>query len=123
MAGRKFRGRDFIVDFVDDFKNAIFCTNHDEKKGLIALGGSISKHHAVLIGLMNGGFDYAVYMTTSQASSGSMSGANTNEAKSWGKIKDNSDAVTVIGEVSITFPLAMMNALEILSDEGVLKDE
>ena len=115
--------RDFIVDFVDDFKNAIFCTNHDEKKGLIALGGSISKHHAVLIGLMNGGFDYAVYMTTAHQSSGSMSGATTQEAKSWGKIKDDSDAATVIGDVSVMFPLAMIRALEKLESDGILKHE
>jgi len=115
--------RDFIVDFVDDFKNAIFCTNHDEKKGLIALGGSISKHHAVLIGLMNGGFDYAVYMTTAHQSSGSMSGATTQEAKSWGKIKDDSDAATVIGDVSVMFPLAMIRALEELSEAGLLKND
>ena len=50
-----------------------------------------------------------------------MSGATTKEAKSWGKIKDDSDAVTVIGDVSITFPLAMINALEKLEKEGLLK--
>ncbi len=113
--------KDFIVDVVQDFSNAIFCTTHDEKKGLIALGGSISKHHAVLIGLMNGGFDYAVYMTTAHQTSGSMSGATTQEAKSWGKIKDDSDAATVIGDVTVMFPLAMMGALEKLTAQGIIK--
>jgi deoxyhypusine synthase len=112
--------KDFVVDFIQDFANALFCTNNDEKKGLIALGGSISKHHAVLIGLMNGGFDYAVYMTTAHQSSGSMSGATTQEAKSWGKIKDDSDAATVIGDVSVMFPLAMIRALEKLEVEGII---
>ena len=51
-----------------------------------------------------------------------MSGATTSEAKSWGKVKDDSDAVTVIGDVSITFPLAMVRALEVLSSEGVVKN-
>ncbi|MCP3686393.1 MAG: deoxyhypusine synthase [bacterium] len=103
---------DFIVDVVQDFKNILTSTSQDDIKGLISLGGSISKHHAILACLLNGGLDYAVYMTTARPSSGSMSGATTNEAKSWGKIKDDSDAVTVIGDVSITFPLAMINALE-----------
>jgi deoxyhypusine synthase len=49
-----------------------------------------------------------------------MSGATTNEAKSWGKIKDDSDAVTVIGDVSITFPLVMISVLEELEKEGML---
>ena len=89
---------------------------------MISLGGSISKHHAILACLLNGGLDYAVYMTTASSSSGSMSGASTNEAKSWGKIKDDSDAVTVIGDVSVTFPLVMVSVLEELSKENFLDD-
>ncbi|MGM5487740.1 MAG: deoxyhypusine synthase family protein [Nanobdellota archaeon] len=111
---------DFMVDVVQDFKNILISTSHDDIKGLISLGGSISKHHAILACLLNGGVDYAVYLTTARKTSGSMSGATTDEAKSWGKVKDNSDAATVIGDVSITFPLVMINALETLSEEGLL---
>jgi len=112
---------DFVVDVVRDFKNILLSTSHDEKKGLISLGGSISKHHAILACLLNGGVDYAVYMTTARHTSGSMSGATTEEAKSWGKIKDDADAATVIGDVSITFPLTMIRALEILDKDGILE--
>lgn len=112
--------KDFVVDVVKDFENILLSASHDDIKGLISLGGSISKHHAILASLLNGGLDYAVYMTTARSTSGSMSGATTQEAKSWGKIKDDSDAVTVIGDVSITFPLAMIGALEQLSDEGLI---
>ena len=111
---------DFIVDVVQDFGNILLCTSHDEKKGVIALGGSISKHHAILCTLLNGGAEYAVYLTTAHKTSGSMSGATTNEAKSWGKVKDDSDIATVIGDVTFTFPLAMINALEVLDGEGLL---
>jgi deoxyhypusine synthase len=111
---------DFVVDVVKDFSNILFSTSQDEKKGLISLGGSISKHHAILACLLNGGLDYAVYLTTASSSSGSMSGASTNEAKSWGKIKDDSDAVTVIGDVSVMFPLVMVSVLEELDKEGLL---
>ncbi|MBT4630730.1 deoxyhypusine synthase family protein, partial [Candidatus Woesearchaeota archaeon] len=51
---------DFVVDVVKDFSNILFSTSQDEKKGLISLGGSISKHHAILACLLNGGLDYAV---------------------------------------------------------------
>ncbi|MBU2634131.1 MAG: deoxyhypusine synthase family protein [Nanoarchaeota archaeon] len=112
---------DFIIDVVKDFGNILFVTNYDEKKGVIALGGSISKHHAILSTLLNGGANYAVYMTTAHKTSGSMSGATTQEAKSWGKVKDESDIATVIGDVTITFPLAMIGALEVLGDESLLK--
>ncbi len=111
---------DFIVDIVKDFSQIVKTTSHDDKKGLISLGGGISKHHAILAGLLTGGLDYAVYMTTSRHTSGSMSGATTKEAKSWGKVKDDSDIVTVIGDVTITFPLMMFSVLDKLSEEGFL---
>ncbi len=112
--------RDFVIDVVADFGNILFSSSHDEKKAVIALGGSISKHHAILATLLNGGASYAVYMTTAHKTSGSMSGATTNEAKSWGKVKDESDVATVHGDVTITFPLAMIRALEIFEAEGLL---
>ncbi|KGK99014.1 deoxyhypusine synthase [Methanococcoides methylutens] len=112
---------DFMVDVVKDFGNILFASSFDDRKGVIALGGSISKHHAILSTLLNGGAEYAVYMTTAHRTSGSMSGANTNEAKSWGKVKDESDVATVIGDVSITFPLAMIHALDELAEDGLLE--
>jgi deoxyhypusine synthase len=114
---------DFIVDVVKDFGNILLTTSYDDRKGVIALGGSISKHHAILATLLNGGAEYAVYMTTAHRTSGSMSGANTSEAKSWGKVKDESDIATVIGDVSITFPMAMTRALDELYEEGLLNIE
>ena len=112
--------KDFVVDVVKDFGNILFVTSYDEKKGVVALGGSISKHHAILSTLLNGGANYAVYMTTAHKTSGSMSGATTEEAKSWGKVKDESDVATVVGDVTITFPLAMINAMEQLDNDGLL---
>jgi deoxyhypusine synthase len=112
---------DFVIDVVKDFGNILFSSSYDEKKAVIALGGSISKHHAILCTLLNGGAEYAVYMTTAHKTSGSMSGATTDEAKSWGKVKDASDVATVIGDVTIMFPLAMINALEQLNEEGLLE--
>ena len=88
---------------------------------MVSLGGSISKHYAVFAALISGGFDYAVYMTTSHASSGSMSGATTQEAKSWGKLKDDAEAATVNGDVCITFPLMMTSVLDKLEREGLLE--
>ncbi len=114
---------DFIVDTIMDMSRIILDLDFDEKKGLIALGGSISKHYAVFSALLSGGFDYAVYMTTSHASSGSMSGATTEEAKSWGKLKDSAEAATVIGDVSITFPLMMSSVLDKMKKEGLLEEK
>jgi len=111
---------DFIVDTIYDMNRIVTDLSFDEKKGLISLGGSISKHYAVFAALLSGGFDYAVYLTTSHATSGSMSGATTQEAKSWGKIKDDGQAATVNGDVSITFPLLMTACLDQMKAEGLV---
>ncbi len=113
---------DFIVDTIKDMERIVTDLSFDDKKGLISLGGSISKHYAVFAALLSGGFDYAVYMTTSHASSGSMSGATTQEAKSWGKLKDDAEAATVNGDVCITFPLMMISVLDKMKREGLLED-
>ena len=105
--------KDFSVDVIKEFSEILFFTNQDDKKAVISLGGGVSKHYAIFSCLLNGGMDYAVYMTTASPYSGSMSGATTNEAKSWGKIKHDSDAVTVIGDVSVIFPLVMCKVFEL----------
>jgi deoxyhypusine synthase len=112
---------DFIVDTIKDMQRIITDISFDEKKGLISLGGSTSKHYAIFSAMLSGGFDYAVYMTTSHASSGSLSGATTQEAKSWGKLKDDAEAATVNGDVCITFPLMMTSALDKMQKENLIQ--
>jgi len=114
---------DFMVDTLKDMERVVTDLSFDEKKGLISLGGSISKHYAIFSALLSGGFDYAVYLTTSHASSGSMSGATTQEAKSWGKLKDDAEAATVNGDVSITFPLIMCKVLDQMKAEGLIQND
>jgi len=118
MFGQKHK--DFMVDTVQDMERIVTDLSFDDKKGLISLGGSISKHYAVFAALLSGGFDYAVYLTTSHASSGSMSGATTHEAKSWGKIKDDAEAATVNGDVTITFPLIISHVLDQMKKEKLI---
>lgn len=115
--------KDFFVDTIQDMQRVVTDLSFDEKKGLISLGGSISKHYAIFAALLSGGFDYAVYMTTSHASSGSFSGATTQEAKSWGKLKDDAEAATVNGDVCITFPLLMVSVLDQMKDQGLIENE
>jgi deoxyhypusine synthase len=111
---------DFVVDIVQDFRQMVLSLSPDERKGLIVLGGGVSKHYALLSTMLSGGADYAVYITTSRETSGSMSGAQTREAKSWGKVKDDSDAVTVTGDATIIFPAVMCYALDKMKEEGLI---
>ncbi|RLG75510.1 MAG: deoxyhypusine synthase, partial [Thermoprotei archaeon] len=69
------------------------------------LGGGISKHHTIWWNQFKGGLDYAVYVTTAVEWDGSLSGAKTREAISWGKIKTSARHVTVYGDVTVILPI------------------
>ena len=103
---------DFEIEVTSDMSLLFGSVIEASKVGAIVLGGGVAKHHAILANLLRDGMDYAVYMTTAHAHAGSLSGATTSEAKSWGKIKGEGDAITVIGDVSITFPLVMTRVLD-----------
>jgi deoxyhypusine synthase len=102
---------DFEIEVTSDMSLLFGSVIEASKVGCIVLGGGVAKHHAILANLLRDGMDYVVYMTTAHAHAGSLSGATTSEAKSWGKIKGEGDAITVIGDVSITFPLVMTRVL------------
>lgn len=98
--------KDFCVDVTGDMKELADLTLNAEKTSAIILGGGISKHHIIGANLLRDGLDYAVYFTTAQEYDGSLSGAQTREAKSWGKIKEKAKSATVYGDAAISFPLA-----------------
>ncbi len=75
------------------------------KVGAIILGGGIAKHHTIIANILSGGLDYAIYINSSSPYHGSLSGATTSEAKSWGKIGENAKDVTIYGDASVVFPL------------------
>ena len=101
---------DFGIDVTGDMKVLANLTLNAEKTGGIILGGGISKHHAIGANIVREGMDYAVYVTTSQPWDGSLSGARTNEAISWGKIKGKRH-VTIDGDATIVFPLLISEFL------------
>lgn len=102
----------FQIDILKDMKNIAFEASPEERIGLIVFGGGVAKHHAILANITNGGADYAVYVTTASQYSGSLSGATTDEAKSWGKVKDSGMTATVHGEASIVAPLLLSYVFE-----------
>jgi deoxyhypusine synthase len=86
---------------------------YDAKRaGAILLGGGISKHHTIWWNQFRGGLDAALYLTTAVEWDGSLSGARTREAISWGKVKADARHVTVEGDVTALFPLMAAAALE-----------
>jgi deoxyhypusine synthase len=103
---------DFGIDVTGDMKKLADIVLNAEKTGGIILGGGISKHHTIGVNVVREGLDYAVYITTSQPWDGSLSGARTNEAKSWGKIKEKANSVTIDGDATIIFPLIFSAVFE-----------
>lgn len=101
----KQKRKDFGIDVTKDMNSLASLALNAEKSGGIILGGGISKHHAIGVNLLRGGFDYAVYVTTSSPWDGSLSGARTSEGISWGKIKEKANHITLDCDASIAAPL------------------
>ncbi|MEM5772951.1 MAG: deoxyhypusine synthase [Candidatus Aenigmatarchaeota archaeon] len=83
-----------------------------KKSGALIVGGGISKHHVIWWNQFKEGLDYAVYITTAVEWDGSLSGARTREAISWGKIKEKAKHITVEGDATIYLPLIYYALLE-----------
>lgn len=83
-----------------------------KRTGAVILGGGISKHHTIWWNQFRDGLDAALYVTTAVEWDGSLSGARTREAVSWGKVKPTARHTTVEGDVTVLFPLMVGAALE-----------
>jgi len=97
----------FVLDATADLKPVGNLVLNAEKTSAVILGGGPSKHFTIGCNLLRGGLDSAVYFTTAQEYDGSLSGARPKEAVSWGKVKEKASHVTVYGDATINFPLAV----------------
>ncbi|MGC8975470.1 MAG: deoxyhypusine synthase [Thermoprotei archaeon] len=102
----------FRLNLLKDMKELSDLVFQSRKSLALVLGGGISKHHTIWWNQFKGGLDYAVYVTTAIEWDGSLSGARSREAISWGKIKPTAKHVTVYGEISILLPILVASILE-----------
>ncbi|XP_020586380.1 deoxyhypusine synthase isoform X1 [Phalaenopsis equestris] len=95
------------VDIVQDIRsmNSEAVRAGLRKTGMIILGGGLPKHHICNANMMRNGSDYAVFINTAQEFDGSDSGAQPDEAVSWGKIRASAKTVKVHCDATIAFPL------------------
>lgn len=100
------------LDLLKDEKELLGLVYESKRTGALILGGGISKHHAIWFNQFKGGLDYAVYVTTATEYDGSLSGARTREAVSWGKVKGEARQVTVEGDATIVFPIIVASLYE-----------
>lgn len=93
------------IDLVRDMEKIADIVYSAERLGGVMLGGGISKHHLIWWAQFRGGLDYAIAVTSAPEWDGSLSGARTREAISWGKVKPKARHVTVPGDATIVFPV------------------
>lgn len=96
---------EFQIDVVGDHAKIIDRTLNCEKTAGIVLGGGISKHYILNANIFKEGFDYSVYISTSNYYDASDSGGNQEEAITWAKIRPKAPRVKVHCEASIAFPI------------------
>ncbi|MGZ7048267.1 MAG: deoxyhypusine synthase family protein, partial [Methanobacterium sp.] len=104
---------DAILD-MHEFSDIVFDT---KKVTAVMLGGGLPKHYTLASNLLKGGIDAGIQVTMDRSETGSLSGAPLEEAKSWAKAKAGSHLVTVIGDVTIIFPMMVAAAREIINKE------
>lgn len=101
----KQENKDFVVDVTKDMKELADIVLEANKTSAIILGGGITKHHIIGANIIRDGLDYAVYISTAPEFDGSLSGAQTREAKSWGKIKEQGKNIQVNCDTTIALPI------------------
>lgn len=95
----------FELDVFKDMKELFDKVFTSKKSGALVIGGGISKHHTLWWNQFKDGLDYAVYITTAVEWDGSLSGARTKEAISWGKVKESGKHVVVYSDASLVIPI------------------
>ena len=99
-----------VIDMARDHHRLIELTVGAEETGIILLGSGVIKHTICNANMFREGTKYAVYINTAPEYDGSDSGAEPEEAKSWGKIQGKAETVKVFGDATIIFPLIIAGA-------------
>ncbi|HML05361.1 MAG TPA: deoxyhypusine synthase [Methanobacterium sp.] len=108
---------EFHLDAVADMHELSDIVFDSKKVAAVMLGGGLPKHYALASNLLKGGVDAGIQVTMDRSETGSLSGAPLEEAKSWAKAKAGSNLVTVVGDVTIIFPMMVAGARELINKE------
>jgi deoxyhypusine synthase len=89
-----------------------------DRAGCLLVGGGVPKNFTLQTMLVTpGAYDYGVQITTDAPSTGGLSGATLDEARSWGKLTPEARNVTVLGDATVHLPLIVAAARERLAEE------
>jgi len=106
------------IDPLPDVSKIVDKVYEAKKAGIIILGGGVPKHFALFANTFREGVDSAIQITMDRPEPGGLSGATLEEAISWGKLKPEGKAVTLICDATIAFPLIVAAALEKTQKKG-----
>jgi deoxyhypusine synthase len=104
--------KELVIDLMEDEQRISDLVFEAKRSGAIMIGGGISKHHTIWWNQFRDGLDAALYITTAVEWDGSLSGARTREAISWGKLKPRARHTTIDGDATVLFPWMVGAALE-----------
>ncbi|MES3517923.1 MAG: deoxyhypusine synthase [Natronomonas sp.] len=103
----------FTLDALGDM-SALNDLAHDaDSAGAFLVGGGVPKNYVLQTMLVTpGAYDYAVQLTMDPPTTGGLSGATLDEARSWGKLEPEARNVSVYADATITLPLVVAGALD-----------
>lgn len=108
---------DFTISAVGDMPYLSDIVFESEKVGAVLLGGGLTKHYTLASNVIKGGLDAAIQITMDRPEAGSLGGAPLEEAKSWAKAKCGSNLASVVGDVTVIFPLIYAAAIDKISSD------
>jgi deoxyhypusine synthase len=99
------------VDAFADMKELIDICYDAEKSGAMLIGGGVPKNYIFQSMLVTPKeLDYAVQLTMDTPETGGLSGASLDEARSWGKVGEYAQSLTVHADATITLPIIVAAA-------------
>jgi len=104
---------DFTLDALADMTTITDQAFDAETAGAMVVGGGVPKNFTLQTMLVvPGAYNYGVQITTDPATTGGLSGATLDEARSWGKLTKEARNVTVLGDATVHLPLIVAAARE-----------
>lgn len=97
------------VDAFADMRELLDRCFEAKRTGALLIGGGVPKNYILQCMLVTPreGFDYVVQITMDRAETGGLSGATLEEARSWGKVGENSKTAQVYCDATIALPLIL----------------
>jgi deoxyhypusine synthase len=108
------------VDVFKDMRELMDRCFEAKRTGALLIGGGVPKNYILQCMLVTPreGYDYVIQITMDRAETGGLSGATLEEARSWGKVGENSKTVQVYCDATIALPVMLAAVNERLSKKG-----